>query len=296
MSIFQAVNGENMEALAPYFAFSPNRICDNTAGVTFQWRRVFETCAAVVEGCLIARSRFINRGFCYSVPLGPGNGEGAWAAAEADAQARQMPLRFACVGEEQLPLLRARYGAAMEAEPVRDWADYLYEAETFEYAGKKHHSQKNHINHFYKQFPEARCVAVTEEMLPQCRLLLDQVAREQAPLSRLEEQELQGTMDLLELCGRLRQRAACLLTRQGMVALSVGEVRQDTLYVHGEKAIRAVQGAYPAMAQAFVAFAGEGVAYVNREDDGGEEGLRFSKMNYKPLKLIPKYLVTVSRL
>ena len=52
-------------------------------------------------------------------------------------------------------------------------------------------------------------------------------------------------------------------------------------------------GAYPAMAQAFVNFMGTGFTYVNREDDAGDEGIRYSKLNYKPIELIPKYLVTV---
>jgi hypothetical protein len=38
---------------------------------------------------------------------------------------------------------------------------------------------------------------------------------------------------------------------------------------------------------------GTGFTYVNREDDAGDEGIRYSKMNYKPIELIPKYLVTV---
>ena len=52
-------------------------------------------------------------------------------------------------------------------------------------------------------------------------------------------------------------------------------------------------GAYPAMAQAFVNFMGTGFRYVNREDDAGDEGIRYSKLNYKPIELIPKYLVTI---
>ncbi|MFR0769251.1 MAG: hypothetical protein ACLSHO_06405 [Dysosmobacter sp.] len=34
---------------------------------------------------------------------------------------------------------------------------------------------------------------------------------------------------------------------------------------------------------------GDGCAYVNREDDAGDRGLRTSKLQYGPAKLAPKY-------
>ena len=41
--------------------------------------------------------------------------------------------------------------------------------------------------------------------------------------------------------------------------------------------------------QAEVAAFGDGCAYVNREDDAGDRGLRTSKLQYGPAKLAPKY-------
>ena len=43
------------------------------------------------------------------------------------------------------------------------------------------------------------------------------------------------------------------------------------------------------MVQAEVAAFGDGCAYVNREDDAGDRGLRTSKLQYGPAKLAPKY-------
>ena len=53
-----------------------------------------------------------------------------------------------------------------------------------------------------------------------------------------------------------------------------------------------ISGAYPAMAQAFVRLFPE-IDTVNREDDGGDAGLRYSKLQYKPKKLLEKYLVKI---
>ena len=68
------------------------------------------------------------------------------------------------------------------------------------------------------------------------------------------------------------------------------------MFVHIEKALRGVPGAYPAMAQAFAqAFCGEGVRYINREDDSGDMGLRKSKLQYLPVALLDKYNIAVKR-
>ena len=294
MSVFAPVSCRNIEAMEPYFSACTNRICDNTAGVTFQWRNIFQTHFAIAGDTLVTRSVFKRIGPCYSVPVGPGDVNEGFAAAERDAWEQGEELRFACVGEDQLPLLEARYGGRYLAEEKRDWFDYLYEADSFRtYSGKKLHGQKNHVNRFYKEFPEAECREITEDMFPDCIAFLERIEEEHPEMSEVERNELKGTMDLIELACRLNQRAACLVTRLGITALSVGEIKGDTLFAHAEKGDVNAAGAYPAMAQAFVNFMGTGFTYVNREDDAGDEGIRYSKLNYKPIELIPKYLVTV---
>ena len=35
------------------------------------------------------------------------------------------------------------------------------------------------------------------------------------------------------------------------------------------------------------------MTYVNREDDAGDPGIRYSKEQYRPVQMLKKYLVTV---
>ena len=79
---------------------------------------------------------------------------------------------------------------------------------------------------------------------------------------------------------------------EGIVALSIGEIVDDTAYIHIEKAFRSVRGAYPMIVSEFLKYyASDSLIYVNREEDMGEEGLRFSKQAYSPESLIPKYMI-----
>lgn len=77
-----------------------------------------------------------------------------------------------------------------------------------------------------------------------------------------------------------------------MVGFSLGEYDGDTLYVHVEKANTDYRGAYQVLMTSFIReFAKEGIAYVNREDDAGDPGLRKSKLSYNPIWLVKKYTV-----
>lgn len=81
-----------------------------------------------------------------------------------------------------------------------------------------------------------------------------------------------------------------------IVAMSVGEVVNDTLYCHIEKANRDYHGAYQMIVREFASHILEkypDVKYINREEDVGDEGLRKSKLSYHPIDLLDKYCVLV---
>ena len=294
MKKFEPIDCDSILTLPPYFAACKNRICDNTAGVTYQWRRIFDTWYLVEEEMLTTRSYYQTIGCCYDAPIGFGPPEPLFEKIEADARERGDVLRYACVGKDQLPLLQQRYGEGLLIEEKRDWADYLYDPENFlSYAGKQLHTQKNHVNRFYKTYPEAVCKEITPAELPLVDVFLNKLKADHPEMSDLERNEVQGTRDLIALGGRLNQKTACLMVGDTVAALAVGEIMGDTLFVHGEKGDTAFPGAYPAMAQAFVRFMGEGFAYVNREDDAGDPGIRYSKLNYRPAMMLEKYCVTV---
>ena len=81
-----------------------------------------------------------------------------------------------------------------------------------------------------------------------------------------------------------------VLRRDGqIVAFSIGErLNSETFVVHFEKAYPDLQGAYPMINQQFVLHECEGYAYVNREEDTGDPGLRKAKLSYYPDILLPK--------
>lgn len=291
---YERITGENISALTPYFEIFACGICDNTVGAVYQWRDIYVSYYAIVEDMLCIRANYGAYGECYTVPLGAGDFAAACAANEADAKERGIPLRYCVVPECIMPLLKAHYGDRMTAESIRDWADYIYDAESFRtFAGKSYHGQKNHVNRFYREHPDAETVVVSDEQTERmCLDFLDRFREKHPEFSALEENEWNGAKDLLVHRDALGQTAVALIADGAVVAMAIGEMKDDMLFEHVEKAMPDVAGAYPAMAQAF-AKSFPDARYLNREDDGGDPGLRYSKMNYKPIELKEKFLVTI---
>ena len=78
-----------------------------------------------------------------------------------------------------------------------------------------------------------------------------------------------------------------------IVGFTLGEVLRDTLYIHIEKADRDYPGAYQMLCRQFCAAYAGGLAYVNREEDMGDLGLRKAKRDLHPVTQLKKYTVEV---
>ena len=294
MPDYQQITEQSIQALRPFFQAYACGICDNTVGAVYQWRDIYVSYYAIVENMLCIRAGYGAFGDCYTAPLGAGDFDAACEANERDAKALGIPLRYCVVPPCAIPRLRMRYGDRMQVESIRDWADYIYNADAFRtYAGKALHTQKNHVNRFYRDHPDAKTVLVGDaETERACLGFLDRFRERHPEFSPLEENEWNGAKDLLLHREALGQTAVALKTGGEIVALAIGEQKDDMLFEHVEKAMPDVPGAYPAMAQAFVKCFPSAVT-LNREDDGGDEGLRYSKLSYKPRELREKYLVTI---
>lgn len=283
-----------MAKILPFYQSHNPTICDNTAGAVYQWRNAYVTYFDIVDGFLCIRAGYGKDGECYAFPIGNGtNIENALAACAEDAALRHDTLKFCVVPKAALETFSRLYAERAMIQNRREWADYLYQADGFlEYRGKRYHTQRNHVNRFYRENPDVAFKQVTHELEPACIDFLSRYATEHTDMNAIEKNELIGAKDLLLHRECLNQSAYCLCLDKQVIALSIGERKNDTLYVHVEKARMDINGAYPAMAQAFVR-AHEGISFVNREDDAGDEGLRYSKLNYRPIALIEKYYVEI---
>lgn len=290
---FKPLTWDDIDAVLPYFEGRRADVCDNTAGAIFQWSHAYHSQWAIIEDCFCLRVSYPLEGSCYGFPIGRGNTAAVLNQYLADARLRNEPLRLCVLTESAVKLVEQIFSNRVTAVERRDWADYIYPAKNFlSYSGKSLHSQRNHVNSFYRAYPNAVALPITDELVAPCMSFLDEYAKEHPNMSAIESNELLGARQLICHRSRLKLSSLALVVDDKIAALSLGELVDDTLFVHVEKATSKFRGAYPAMAQAFVC-ANPKSLWVNREDDAGDEGLRYSKQNYRPCELRAKFLVTV---
>lgn len=286
-----------MVELKPLLALQKFRSNDYTLCGLYMWRDYFGQRYCIAEGMLVCVYDYFGSGFCYSWPVGPGDETAAIKAIERDAMERGVPLRFCCVPKEYVGRLTELFGEPIEVTSYREWADYLYPYENFlGYHGKKLVTPRNHCNRFVRDNPQYEYLPLTKELAPRAKQFLkdnESILKKPVPLAEEDYRRAYEMIDLAELFGFT---GGLLATDGKTIGFTLGEAIADTLYVHIEKALTQYSGVYPMLASLYAKQnACEELRFINREDDTGDEGLRKSKLEYRPCELIEKYVVEFPR-
>lgn len=302
---FSPVTEADIPLINSLLQTAPSRTCDYTIGGIYMWVDYFKYEYCVLHDTLFIKGRTENRPAetAFMLPVGalPLNG-----AVELIAEyCRREGIRpvFSAVPVDRLDELLEAAGPDTEVEPLDDWADYLYDITSLAtFAGKHMMRKRNHVNRFFSDNPHW----VFEEITP---ANITEVLEffENTPEGDKDTPEMMG-MALYEhdQCRRvLRSQGvypfeSMLLRGESgaIVAIAVGEVIADTVYVHIEKMNHDEPGAGAAVCRLFAAHIlrrHAAVRYVNREEDCGDPGLRASKESYRPSALLHKYNVRLMR-
>lgn len=287
--------GENVGWIKEFLEKSEVAFCDLSIGAKYMWRDEYIIEYAVVKETLILKEDGPDYKDCFYYPMGD-NVDDALKCIEDYCRKKLIPFQFCCVDNERANLLKERYHDVYVYHE-REWDDYIYEAEKFcTYSGKKFGGQRNHYNKFRKTYPNYKFNVVNKSDIPRITDFLTEYGK-RADLTEEAKDELSKVLDYLGQSFDLGQVGGYIEVEGKIIALSIGEVVKDTLIVHVEKAFVEYSGAYPTMAHEFAkAFVTDGVKFINREEDCGDEGLRISKTQYHPIEIKAKNSVIVNTL
>ena len=233
----------------------------------------------------------------YLYPAGEGDVRPALEAIFADAKERGGKLRLRGVTQDRREELERLYPGKFSFTAYRDSFDYIYTVEELtELHGKKLQAKRNHCNRFEQDHPDARTEIITPENLALCREMVkkwyevhewnEQIEQEKTAISRAFDHFEAAHMDGL-----------MLIENGEVIAFSMGARMNEQYYdVCFEKAYSAINGAYAMINREFSRMIAEkypALAYLNREDDMGEPGLRKAKESYQPTLLLAKYNATL---
>ncbi len=280
------------QALSDAFNSYKGKICDFSAGNVIFWRNHYGISYHLDENCIVLKYENMGQRESYSYPISEEPDEVICELLDLTGG----ELCLTCLTEENLARVRESFNVT-EVIYSEDFDDYLYLAEDLvTLRGRKYNGQRNHINKFRKLYPDASFEIITKE---NAHLAKDFCKRyfenaKETAVSATESVQLPEMFDNWE--GYLQYGGMLIVDGQA-VGISVGEIVNDTLIVHVEKADTSFEGVYPMLTNCFARqFADtERCRFINREEDCGEEGLRISKKSYHPIEMIRKYAVVIKR-
>lgn len=290
---FKKLELEDIELVQQYLNGQNSRLCDSTIGGIFMWRNYFQVEFVIYENTLLFKVRYLDGKIAFPMPVGEHVKESLEAIKEYCIE-KKIELHFCVVSKGQLEVIKENFSSIV-AETERDWYDYLYDSQDMAtFKGRRYSGQRNHINKFKKLYPEYRFEEITKDNLEEVISFFEEFTITHQKDSETAIEESKMVLELLKKYDIYRQIGGLIRVEDKIVAISVGEIVGDTLFIHIEKADRNYQGSYQMIVNQFAAhYVNEDVNYVNREEDVGDEGLRKSKLSYHPVELLEKYTVKV---
>jgi len=294
---FKPVEASDIPAIAPYLRMQTYRTCDFSIGGMFMWRDYFKTAFSICRNTLFFKIKYFNDLMCFTFPVGQLPPQEALEILERYAADEGLALNFCTVPEAALAVLKSVYKERLTAVPMRDWYDYLYNIEDLrQLKGRKYQGPRNHLNKFKLSYPDYTYNPINKDNIDTVQQFLSE--NKESILNHhneLAQHEYNKTQEIMNLLMQFDLSGGYLEYEGKVLAVTAGEIINDTLLVHIEKALTAYDGVYQALTNEYLKHNDiETVKYVNREEDVGNEGLRRSKMSYHPVKLLTKYLVTVN--
>lgn len=288
MLTFQSPRLEDKQWVRELFSYSRFQGCEYTFGNLYIWNPVYSSKIARFDDFFVSKSTGSKPSYVF--PAGRGELKKVIDAMREDAHESGHPFRMHGVTKEGQAALEAVFPGAFVYQPHRDAFDYIYNTQDLAaLAGRKYHGKRNHIAFFQKNH-EWRYEPITTANIDDCLRMNAEWEREN--LSRNPEgirEELAAIQRAFDHYFELGFVGGLVRAEGRVVAYTVGEeLTSDTFCTHIEKAFADVRGAYPIINREFAANALQKYAYVNREEDMGEEGLRKAKLSYSPAILLEK--------
>ena len=189
--------------------------------------------------------------------------------------------------------LMAEETGKLTAIEDRDNADYVYSLnDLITLSGRKYDGKRNHLKNFYRN-NDFEFVTVTSAMIPEVMAFQKQWCLERGCEDDLSlKNEGVAVMEVLNNFDKLNVFGAIIKINGKIEAFTAAsELNSDTAVVLFEKGNPGIRGIYQAINKEFCERMLSKYKWVNREQDGGDEGLRKAKLSYNPDHLVSKYVV-----
>lgn len=292
---FKKLELDDINIVKPFFNYSNTKACDNSIGGAFIWRDLFKTEFAIRDNILFFKVEFLDKGTCFTVPLAE-NEDAVIKGIKMIknySDASGIKLQFCQVTDDTIELFSKLF--VFDQEEMVSWADYLYRAEDIiKLEGRKYSKIRNRIHHFKKLYPNCKYEVIDDNNIDLVKKFFDKYAEKNKKDSITFVEDIEKTYEVLNNLSKYQLTGGCItVDGNQVVAFDFGEVINDVLYVHIEKADTDYDGSFQMIIWEYAKHNSKEGMHINREDSADDEGLTTAKNRWFPEKLVRKYLLEV---
>ena len=232
----------------------------------------------------------------YSVPFGRGDVRSALAELAGHCRERALPFVLMDVPEPFARSFRALLPGEYSIEEDRDEFDYVYRREDLADLAGRHYQDRRRMIRRFEDEGSWDYEWITDANIGDCREVLagwmkHRLAASPAVRDHLDD-DISALKAVFDNYGALGMVGGILRQRGRPVAFAMGEpLNGRTMLVAFERALPTVRGASALINREFVRRHCKDFEFVNRTCDGGDEGLRKVKLEYRPVRFERKFLI-----
>lgn len=292
---FEPVTIDIADKLLQFVQPEKTRSCDYTPGNLIMWARFMDYRYAIEEDTLFISCKSQNdmKSEAFLPPIGKMELKEAVAILKEYCENTGKELRLTAVPQEFVEELR-NILPHFECEELENWSDYVYDIQKLAtLQGKALNKKRNRYNKFITEQPAYtynRCTA--DDITDVVKFLASNRECQHNREDNMRCYEHWQCMATVRNLLKYEQPAGVLRIDGRITAFTLGEVFNDTLFVHIEKADHNIAGASEAINRLFVndiLAEHPELVYANREEDLGDPGLRQVKRAYNPIMMIQRY-------
>lgn len=290
--IFKKLELVDIEIIKPYLLNNCCRITDWSVGGILLWRDLYNIEYVIYQKTLVLKIKYYCKCTAFSIMCDEYNHDVMEFIKEHCAD-NHLPLIICLIDRCLLGKLES-LEQLLYIKEERAFFDYLYLTEDLQnYRGKKYQTQRNHVNSFKKL--NYRVEKWHQDKYLEVIAFLDRYYKDKELNTAYLLEEKHKTYEAFIQDDYYHFEGVLVYVDEQLCGVALGESINDTSYQHIEKALDGYPGIYPFIAQQYaLQYEVDKVKYINREDDNGDLGLRYSKNKYRPISLLNKYTVEVS--
>ncbi len=238
--------------------------------------------------------RFFPEGYLkgtYAAPVGEADFREVIPLLEKDAEERGLPFQLELLTEEDCRKLEEAFPGKYRMECRPDFAEYLHLREQLAaMPGRKFSSKRNHIAQFFRHHPDACAVPITPDNLADaCRVARNWLDGQPEARRDYLEYEYRAILKSGANWENWNLKGILVYADGEPVGMNiVSELSEGVYDIHFEKALAEYPHVWSVLEQELAKYL-EDAVWINREEDLGDEGLRKSKMSYRPDLLMQKF-------